>query len=419
MMQRATPLESSGQSAADRGADQAAPRSTPLTIVSGAVAGDDLQRVARSASEAIRRPVVIAIPSLGEPVVFPAGAVAAADVGPIIEYAAALIRDQGAAPAATEAIRNRPAPDAPAAGFAEAVPVRIGHEVVGIVAAVGGSGSPEDRSWLEGAAAAAAVTALMSEARGGDLRDSRRVLLQALGAGPPTDLEGLLAHARRLGHDLSAGAVAICAQVPPGYEPGNLDELVAHPGGLLAVFGERRLLGLVPLASAIAPALTPSAVAAALQVRGMHVALSAPRRDPAGLHEALREAELLVELAGRPDESLSGQEETYRLLIGVLLRDPQELEHLRARTVSPLATYDAQHDTQLVATLQAFLAHHGSTTETAEAMSLHRHTVGYRLSRVHEVSGLSPYESDGRERLSLGLKAHQILAADERCATHQ
>ena len=47
-------------------------------------------------------------------------------------------------------------------------------------------------------------------------------------------------------------------------------------------------------------------------------------------------------------------------------------------------------------------------------MSLHRHTVGYRLSRVHEVSGLSPYESDGRERLSLGIKAHQILDAERR-----
>jgi DNA-binding PucR family transcriptional regulator len=47
-------------------------------------------------------------------------------------------------------------------------------------------------------------------------------------------------------------------------------------------------------------------------------------------------------------------------------------------------------------------------------MGLHRHTVGYRLARVHEVAGLSPYESDGRERLSLGLKAHQILRADQR-----
>ena len=45
-------------------------------------------------------------------------------------------------------------------------------------------------------------------------------------------------------------------------------------------------------------------------------------------------------------------------------------------------------------------------------MQLHRHTVGYRLTRVQEVSGLSPYESDGRERLSLGIKAHRILEAD-------
>jgi purine catabolism regulator len=82
--------------------------------------------------------------------------------------------------------------------------------------------------------------------------------------------------------------------------------------------------------------------------------------------------------------------------------------------VSPLVVYDGEHATELLVTLETFLAHHGSTTETAEAMQLHRHTVGYRLSRVQEVSGLSPYESDGRERLGLGLKAAQILSASER-----
>ena len=122
----------------------------------------------------------------------------------------------------------------------------------------------------------------------------------------------------------------------------------------------------------------------------MLVALSGPRRDPATLHDALREAELLVELSASPAGSLSGQEETYRLLIGVLLRDREELEQLRSQTISPLSAYDSRHDTDLLATLQAFLAHHGSTTETAEAMQpapAHR-----RLppARVHEVSGLSP-----------------------------
>lgn len=132
------------------------------------------------------------------------------------------------------------------------------------------------------------------------------------------------------------------------------------------------------------------------------------------LHEAVREAAVLLELALGGEALFREQEDTYRLLIGVLLRDRDELEQLRQRTIAPIGVYDAKHDTELLATLQAFLAHHGSTTETAEVLQLHRHTVGYRLTRVQEVSGLSPYESDGRERLSLGLKADQILEADNR-----
>ena len=114
--------------------------------------------------------------------------------------------------------------------------------------------------------------------------------------------------------------------------------------------------------------------------RGMKVGVSAPRRAAAALHEALREAELLVELASRHEASLATQEETYRLLIGVLLRDPTSSSSCASARSPPLSAYDAEHDTELLATLQAFLAHHGSTTETAEAMRLHRHTVGYRLT---------------------------------------
>lgn len=406
-MQRARPLESNPQPDVDRGAETTVPRSTPLTIVSGAVAGDDLGRVAASASTAIGRSVVIAIPALGEPVVWPSGSLAANDLWMIVGHATAVISGEaGATPQVVD----------------EMVPIRIGREVVGLVAAVTGDRargtSAEQRAWLEGAAAAAAVTALMREAHEGDLEASRRALLRALGAGPPADAQAIAGHARRLGLDLSVGAMAICARAKLAHDLGPLDALRAKHGALLAELWRGRVLGLLPL-SALSDDETAQALIADLEARGMEAAASAPRRDPGALHEALREAELLVELGSSPDGSISGQEETYRLLIGVLLRDPEELQQLRERTISLLVAYDFQHDTGLVATLQAFLAHHGSTTETAEAMSLHRHTVGYRLSRVHEVSGLSPYESDGRERLSLGLKADQILAADRRRAQHE
>jgi hypothetical protein len=367
--------------------------SSPLTLVSSAVAGHDLLRIAASAHEALGRPVAMAIPSLGEPFVWPPGSIDTAAVAAVSEYATDLIREAE--------------PQAPA-DVAAAVTVRIGDEAVGAVAVTGPveSAGPT-RPWLEAAAEAAAVAVLMRETREGGLEDSRRALLQALRAGAPTDVPAILDRATRLGFDLGSGAVGVCAAY------GSADGLTTRHAALIADVGGGKVCALVPLASGL-PDGTAESLAAELAERGLDVALSTPRRDPALLHEALREAELLVELAAAEGESFDRLQDTYRLLIGVMLRDPHELERLRAQTISPLVIYDQEHETELVATLRAFLSHDGSTTDTAESMQLHRHTVGYRLARVQEVSGLSPYESDGRERLGLGLKAHHIINAAER-----
>jgi PucR C-terminal helix-turn-helix domain len=395
-MQRARAFESNRQSVPGRGAEGSAPRPTPLTLVSGAIAGNDLQSVTVAVAEVLGQPVVIAIPALGGPVISPPTALPPEELQAISTFAA-------------KAVRGEPT-DTPSA-LAEAVPVRIGEQVVGVVAAGTGPGArvsaPEQRPWLEAAAAAASVTALIRGAHETALEDAQAALLWELLSGPAEDLPGFLARARRLGVELGAGAAAICAQRGTDRNGIVAAELAREHGALLAETPRGRLFGLAPAGVRD----EAGEMAARLREHGMTVTISAVRRDPALLHEALREAELLIELTQTPGVQLAGHDETYRLLIGVLLRDPDELGQLRASTISPLADYDSRHDTDLLATLQAFLAHDGSTTETAEAMKLHRHTVGYRLSRVQEVSGLSPYESDGRERLSLGLKAHQILVA--------
>ncbi len=357
-------------------------------MVSAAVAGDDLQAVARAASAALGCPVAISLPALGAPVIGPPGTASPEAIQRLVALCEAIIA--GA----------RSDEDAP-----NLVPIRIGEDVVGIVTPLGERPrAREHRSWLEAAAAAAAVTALISAARNGDIEDARRAFVLALMAAPPADVGAMISQARRLGLELEAGAVAICAWPDSGTSTPAAGELP----GLFVEIGEQRLIGLLPAEKGLT-------VAAELETQGAGVALSSARRDPAALHDALREAELMAELLAGADAPVAGQDHTYRLLIGVLLRDADELEHLRAQTVLPLARYDGEHDTELVATLKEFLAHHGSTTETADAMGLHRHTVGYRLARVHEVAGLSPYESGGRERLGLGLKADQILLAAERC----
>jgi DNA-binding PucR family transcriptional regulator len=47
---------------------------------------------------------------------------------------------------------------------------------------------------------------------------------------------------------------------------------------------------------------------------------------------------------------------------------------------------------------------------TAKAIYAHRHTVGYRLERIRDLTGLDPLTSEDRERLGLGLKAYRIIA---------
>jgi PucR C-terminal helix-turn-helix domain len=401
-MRRARASEDGPRSAQGRDAGTSPSRPTPLTLVAGAVAGDSLDSVAATVAAALSCPVAIAIPALGEPVVAPPGSLTAATAATLVAHAAAATSVDGAAVAAA----------AVPAAVEDSVAVQIADQVVGIVAAVrNGAETPsgdgvtagERLAWLEAAAAAASVTALIREAHAPDPVGSAADLLAEISAGPPSDLQALLARGRRLGVELSAGGVVISARGTaargPSAEPG-VDEgvVVARaPGRLRAIARDEE---------------ASRALVARLRDDGLATAF-AVRRDPALLHEALLEAELLAELGAGQLEA-AGAQETYRLLIGVLLRDRNELEHLRDRTVASLSDYDREHDTELVATLRAFLTHDGSTTETAEAMRLHRHTVGYRLSRVHEVSGLSPYESGGRERLSLGIKAQEILDAEHR-----
>jgi sugar diacid utilization regulator len=398
-MERAQRVESDRQAAArDRGAEGSAPRSTPLTIVSGAVAGDDLESLAASAAAELDRPVVIVIPGLGAPIVAPAGSVSSDVLAELTALAADAI--DGAGPVNGDDVR-----------------IRIGEQTVGIVAVAAVPAAParaDTRAWLEGVATAAAVISLLRETRqGAPPERSPAALLRALVSSDRVDSDEFLAEAGRHGFDFEDGAVAVAFRSPAGatLQPGAALQ-AEHPAVLFAELAPGRISGLVPLADAAEVSEAAQALVDEIRRRGFECGCSAPHRDAGRLHEAMREAEVMLELTAHA----AGQEETYRLLVGVLSHDPDEVAQLRERTISPLVAYDDRHDTELLATLSAFLAHHGSTSETADAMGLHRHTVGYRLARVHEVSGLSPYESDGRERLSLGLKAHHILEASRQLA---
>jgi DNA-binding PucR family transcriptional regulator len=99
----------------------------------------------------------------------------------------------------------------------------------------------------------------------------------------------------------------------------------------------------------------------------------------------------------------------YRLLLSAMSENPSELQRFYAETVEPLVAYDEQYETDLVLTLETFLEADGNVAGTAQRLFTHRHTIYYRLERVRELSGLDVSSSDGREKLSLGLKSMRVL----------
>jgi len=134
--------------------------------------------------------------------------------------------------------------------------------------------------------------------------------------------------------------------------------------------------------------------------------------DPLELHRAGNEALLAVNVAeGDKDHPLLAFEQTgaYRLLLSAMSEDPAELQRFYAETVEPLVAYDDQYETDLVRTVGAFLENDGNVAGTAQKLFTHRHTIRYRLERVRDLSGLDVGSTDGREKLSLGLKAMRVL----------
>jgi DNA-binding PucR family transcriptional regulator len=134
--------------------------------------------------------------------------------------------------------------------------------------------------------------------------------------------------------------------------------------------------------------------------------------DPADLPRAASEALLAANVAqGGTERAALAFEQTgaYRLLLSAMSENPSELQRFYEETVEPLVAYDEQYETDLVRTLEAFLEADGNVAGTAQRLFTHRHTIYYRLERVRELSGHDVSSSDGREKLSLGLKSMRVL----------
>jgi sugar diacid utilization regulator len=256
--------------------------------------------------------------------------------------------------------------------------------------------------------------------------------LRAVLARELTDRDELLAHAKELSLEVQDGASMIVARAHP-HSP--TDEgwrgrarAVAERGARavasrsIAALSDREGILAAEVLLLVPGGDEPTAARAAEGVlREMEAGLSGYTfavgrsritEDPADLPRAASEALLAANVAqGSGDGASLAFEQTgaYRLLLSAMSENPSELQRFYAETVEPLVAYDEQYETELVRTLEAFLEADGNVAGTAQRLFTHRHTIYYRLERVRELSGHDVSSSDGREKLSLGLKAMRVL----------
>ncbi len=258
--------------------------------------------------------------------------------------------------------------------------------------------------------------------------------LRAILARELTDRDELLERARELSVDIEGGATMIVARAHP---QAPTDEgwrgrvrAVAERGAravssrAIAALSDREggtpaaeALVLVPGGDEATAARAADAVLREMQagLSGFTFALGRSRiaADPGELPRAASEALLAANVAQGSQDGAAALafEETgaYRLLLSAMSENPAELQRFFAETVEPLVAYDEQYETELVRTLETFLEADGNVAGTAQRLFTHRHTIYYRLERVRELSGLDVSSSDGREKLSLGLKSMRVL----------
>jgi sugar diacid utilization regulator len=251
--------------------------------------------------------------------------------------------------------------------------------------------------------------------------------LQAVLEARIDDREDLVARGKELGTDLAAGATVIMARAHPRVptEDDWRRRLLAlarraarsvAPGAIATPTAEAgEIVVLVPDGDGEAGRRVCAAMLRELEsgLSGFAFALGRSRHcgDPLELRRSRNEALLAANVVeGDPErvELSFEQTGTYQLLLPHM-SDPAELRRFYRETVRPLVAYDEQYETDLLGTLATFLDCDANVNATAARLITHRHTIRYRFERVRELTGLDVSSTDGREKLSMGLKAMRVL----------
>jgi GAF domain-containing protein len=228
-----------------------------------------------------------------------------------------------------------------------------------------------------------------------------RALFEALDDGAPDVAE---THARAAGCDLDRPHVLIQARPVAADADARPWPVVAErietrlrnlEAGALVDPGRDALRALLPLA----PAATHGGVASLRELaasEGVAIGMSAVRSGAGGAGQSLRQAHDAATIARAlaPDGGALAYDDlgAYRYLVHLAIDDAPHDRLCEA--VERLLDYDARRETQLLATLEQYLADRRVGTATARKLFIHANTLRQRLDRIEKLTGIELASED-------------------------
>ena len=255
-------------------------------------------------------------------------------------------------------------------------------------------------------------------------------LVEALLAGTYSSEEAMRERAERLGFDIDGTTAVLVARAEvPGGDSGRVRHQLLRGGhgwlqrratGALCTVRGGALAAVVPLpadgdAATLQRLATDLRMECAGSVGSDQVSVGVGRSKPGigGVRASYREADQALTMGirlfgggrvvGFSDLGL------YRLLYA--LQGHPELREFFDDQVRALLDYDRRTGAGLMRTLDAFFRCHGSPTEMAALLHLHRNTVLYRLRRIEEIGRLRLADPETRLNLHLCLRVREVLLA--------
>lgn len=90
-------------------------------------------------------------------------------------------------------------------------------------------------------------------------------------------------------------------------------------------------------------------------------------------------------------------------------RSVPEARELVTQVLGPVISYDQEHGTDLLASLDVFLACNRSWLAASSHLSVHKQTLVYRMHRIEELTGRRLNDTASVSELWLAMRARDLI----------